>query len=107
MRMMTEPGVSVSVTLERSISDGTTAEELFDLMEMRPSWWQHAACRRHPIEVFFPADARSSRAAKIVCGGCPVREECLEYALATDPPLKGIFGGMTEQERRAIRRLAV
>ncbi len=95
-----------AMTLERSLCEGSTADELFDLMSLRPSWWSEAACRRQPLEVFFPADARSSRQAKNICNVCKVRQQCLEYTLAADPPLKGIFGGMTEQERRSYRRLA-
>ena len=96
-----------TVALERSIGAATTADELLALMEMRPDWWNQAACRRQPIEVFFPPDARSSRAAKAICATCAVRMECLDYAIAADPPLKGIFGGTTEQERRSMRCVAV
>lgn len=39
--------------------------------------------------------------AKQVCGGCPVQAECREYALTE--PVQGIWGGMTEDERRAVR----
>lgn len=106
MVMMTEGSANGMVMLERSVGERTTSDELFDIMEMRPKWWQEAACRRQPLEIFFPADARSSRPAKIICGVCPVRQQCLDYALQADPPLKGIFGGMTEQERRTARRMA-
>jgi hypothetical protein len=55
-------------------------------------------------EVFFPAAVQGAEfevqvsIAKAVCGGCPVRSECLEWALAALP--EGIAGGMTEHERR-------
>jgi WhiB family transcriptional regulator, redox-sensing transcriptional regulator len=96
-----------ALALERSIGSSSTADELLALMDMRPWWWAHAACRRQPLEVFFPPDARSSRAAKAICATCPVKTDCLEYAMAADPPLKGIFGGTTEQERRSMRCVAV
>jgi WhiB family transcriptional regulator, redox-sensing transcriptional regulator len=91
------------VTLERAVSETTTADELLGLLDLRPGWWKQAACRRQPLEVFFPLDARSSRAAKAICAVCCVRGQCLEFAMKADPPLKGIFGGTTEQERRALR----
>jgi WhiB family redox-sensing transcriptional regulator len=74
-----------------------------------------AACREHPIDLFFPAvDARKQHApgkdaqaqiaaAKQVCAGCLVRVECLTYALETDTQ-DGIFGGRTPPERRRIAR---
>jgi WhiB family redox-sensing transcriptional regulator len=96
-----------SLALERSIGSSSTADELLSLMDMRPAWWAQAACRKAPLEVFFPPDARSSRAAKAICATCVVRVECLDYAMCADPPLKGIFGGTTEQERRSMRCVAV
>jgi WhiB family transcriptional regulator, redox-sensing transcriptional regulator len=96
-----------AVALERSIGGTSTADELLSLMDMRPEWWKQAACRRQPLEVFFPPDARSSRAAKAICATCVVRTQCLDYAMGADPPLKGIFGGTTEQERRSMRFVAV
>jgi WhiB family redox-sensing transcriptional regulator len=96
-----------TLALERSIGASSTADELLALMDMRPAWWAQAACRRQPIEVFFPPDARSSRAAKAICATCAVRTECLDFAMCAEPPLKGIFGGTTEQERRSMRCVAV
>ena len=75
---------------------------------VQPGDFRHrAACRRVDPEVFFPAaesgpryEARV-RIAKAVCAGCPVREQCLTWALSALPD--GIAGGMTEQERRIER----
>jgi WhiB family transcriptional regulator, redox-sensing transcriptional regulator len=74
--------------------------------------WRHrAACRDHDPELFFPVSdmgpgARQTEQAKAVCARCPVRAECLEYAL--DNALDhGIYGGTTESERRTLRRRAV
>ena len=47
----------------------------------------------------------STREAKRICGECPVRAECLEYALEEDERF-GIWGGMSERERRKLKRLA-
>jgi WhiB family redox-sensing transcriptional regulator len=74
-------------------------------------WRQRAACRDQDPELFFPVSdmgpgARQTEQAKAVCARCPVRAECLEYAL--DNALDhGIYGGTTESERRALRRRAV
>ena len=71
-------------------------------------WRERAACRDEDPELFFPLSdqgpgARQADEAKAVCARCPVRERCLEYAL--DNGLDhGIFGGLTETERRALRR---
>jgi WhiB family redox-sensing transcriptional regulator len=55
--------------------------------------------------VFFPEKGGSTREAKRICGECPVRAECLEYALEEDERF-GIWGGMSERERRKLKRLA-
>ena len=77
------------------------------------AWRAQAACLRHPSILFFghddsePNAERRSREdrAKEVCSGCVVRTECLDYALATREPY-GIWGGLTELERRArLRRV--
>ena len=71
--------------------------------------WRHrAACRDEDPELFFPISgigpgARQEAEAKAVCARCPVREQCLRYAL--DNGLDhGIFGGTTEPERRELTR---
>ena len=71
-------------------------------------WRHHAACRDEDPELFFPISevgpgARHTAEAKAVCARCPVREQCLRYAL--DNGLDdGIFGGTTERERRTLTR---
>ena len=67
------------------------------------SWQDLANCLGGDPDVFFPARGASTREAKEVCGGCVVREDCLEYALANGEKF-GIWGGMSERERRRIRR---
>src|ERR1700739_605766 len=54
-------------------------------------------------DLFFPERGASTREAKEVCRGCVVREDCLEYALANGEKF-GIWGGLSERERRKIRR---
>ncbi|WP_116042693.1 WhiB family transcriptional regulator [Amycolatopsis palatopharyngis] len=71
-------------------------------------WQSRAACRDEDPELFFPVSdmgpgARQAAQAKSVCARCPVRAECLGYAL--DNGLDhGVFGGTTERERRELTR---
>ena len=66
-------------------------------------WQERARCREHDPEVFFPEKGGSSREAKRICADCPVRIECLAEAL--DNRIEwGVWGGLTERERRALLR---
>lgn len=73
-------------------------------------WRDRAACRGVDSELFFPTaesgPVRTTQvaAAKAVCARCPVRGECLDEALARIP--YGVAGGLTEHERRTLRRSA-
>ena len=66
-------------------------------------WQDQANCLGVDPDLFFPERGASTREAKEVCRGCVVREDCLEYAL-TNGEKFGIWGGMSERERRRIRR---
>ncbi|WP_347060708.1 WhiB family transcriptional regulator [Blastococcus sp. HT6-30] len=66
------------------------------------AWRQDALCAETDPEAFFPDKGGSTREAKRVCTGCPVRAECLEFALANDERF-GIWGGLSERERRRVR----
>jgi WhiB family transcriptional regulator, redox-sensing transcriptional regulator len=73
-------------------------------------WRAEAACRDADPEVFFPGgDVGSARAqvktAKLICPGCPVSAACLNWALASGQEA-GIWGGLTEDERRRLHRRA-
>src|SRR5687767_9409662 len=59
-----------------------------------PAWTSHAACIGSPGELFFPARGEPSKPALEVCGGCPVRQQCLDEALADAALDHGIRGGM-------------
>lgn len=66
-------------------------------------WRDRAACRDEDTELFFPLGTASEAAiamAKAVCRRCPVRDECLTWALESGEE-HGIWGGLTENERRA------
>jgi WhiB family transcriptional regulator, redox-sensing transcriptional regulator len=67
------------------------------------SWQDLANCLGVDPDLFFPERGASTREAKEVCRGCVVRDDCLEYALANGEKF-GIWGGMSERERRRIRR---
>lgn len=72
------------------------------------SWVHDAACREESPELFFPVGTsgpalRQTARAKAVCAGCPVRSECLEWALESGQDA-GVWGGLSEDERRAVKR---
>ena len=71
-------------------------------------WRNDAACRDADPELFFPdREIRSARTqvktAKLICRGCPVQAICLSWALDSGQE-SGIWGGLTEDERRRLRR---
>ena len=77
---------------------------MYDSFDTEDRTWQDDAnCLGVDPDLFFPERGASTREAKEVCRGCVVREECLEYALANGEKF-GIWGGLSERERRRIRR---
>jgi len=73
------------------------------------SWRHYAACADLPVDDFFPQPGPNMhaivRAAKRICNTCPVKTDCLEYAMSFDDrALPGIYGGTTETDRRKIHR---
>ena len=70
------------------------------------SWQEQALCAQTDPEAFFPEKGGSTREAKRICVGCDVKAECLEYALASDERF-GIWGGLSERERRRLKRAVV
>lgn len=74
---------------------------------MTGRWQDRAACQGLDVELFFPLGTTGpaldqANQAKAVCTGCPVSPQCLEWALATHQD--GIWGGLTDDERRTLRR---
>ena len=69
-------------------------------------WQERALCAQTDPEAFFPEKGGSTREAKRVCLTCEVRSECLEYALENDERF-GIWGGLSERERRKLKKRAV
>ena len=76
--------------------------ELLSGLEDR-GWQARANCMGVDPDLFFPERGASTREAKEVCRGCVVRGDCLEYALDNGEKF-GIWGGMSERERRRLRR---
>jgi WhiB family redox-sensing transcriptional regulator len=68
-------------------------------------WAADARCLQAEPDTFFPEKGGSTREAKRICSSCDVRDACLEYALAHDERF-GIWGGLSERERRKLKRLA-
>jgi WhiB family redox-sensing transcriptional regulator len=71
--------------------------------ELDRDWQFRANCMGVDPELFFPERGSSTREAKEVCRGCVVREDCLDFAIANGEKF-GIWGGMSERERRRVRR---
>ncbi len=71
--------------------------------ELDRSWQIRANCMGVDPELFYPERGSSTREAKEVCRGCVVRQECLDYAIDNGERF-GVWGGMSERERRGVRR---
>jgi WhiB family transcriptional regulator, redox-sensing transcriptional regulator len=72
------------------------------------AWRAAGACRTVDPDLFFPATATTGSARQVsralrICAGCPVRQECLEFAIQTRES-HGIWGGTTPEERSRARR---
>ena len=78
-----------------------TLDDIFGAVEQE--WQEQALCAQTDPEAFFPEKGGSTREAKRICKACAVRDECLEYALEHDERF-GIWGGLSERERRRLKR---
>nr|WSX48927.1 WhiB family transcriptional regulator [Streptomyces sp. NBC_00974] len=67
-----------------------------------PAWYELALCAQTGPGFFFPEPGSSLREAKRLCGACEGRAACLEFALANDERF-GVWGGLSEGERQALR----
>ena len=67
-------------------------------------WMDQARCRETDPELFNPDRGMSNREAKRICAACEVRDPCLTYALERD--VSGVWGGLSDKERRALRKAA-
>ena len=79
------------------------------------TWKMRAACLDLPVDIFFPMPGPKCRTkinlAKAICDGCPVKAECLDYAMSfvrgSFTSLPGVYGGTTEKERIRLSRTHV
>ncbi len=67
------------------------------------SWQDYSNCRGADADLFFPERGASTRKAKAICNACQVQGECLEFAIVQSEKF-GIWGGLSERERRKIRK---
>lgn len=74
-------------------------------------WRADAACAQIGGNLWYPEKGEPTRDAKRICAGCPVRSDCLDYALAIEATTGrgwvgryGVWGGLTAQERKALTR---
>ena len=84
------------------LSDSIDSALAVPITEERP-WAVFAACRDRDPDVFFPATVEEEREAIRICNGCAVNLDCLAFALETKVSF-GIWGGLTEKQRRSLRR---
>lgn len=93
--------------IERFSPTGTILRMLIDTITTITSpdldWQQEALCAQTGADFFFPEPGSSVREAKRICGMCPIRSACLEWALDNDERF-GVWGGLSEKERLELRR---
>ena len=82
---------------------GTVVPLLTHTADPAGDWKDQALCAETDPEAFFPEKGGSTREAKRICMSCEVRIECLGYALAHDERF-GIWGGLSERERRRLKK---
>lgn len=70
-------------------------------IDVTGDWQDRALCRTVNADIFFAPGATQEYRAKVVCKTCPVRWECLAYALRYKVE-HGVWGGMTDRERRRV-----
>ena len=77
-------------------------------LDSRAERWSRAACSTADPELFFPISSsgpavHQAKRAKAICARCEIRQACLDYAIDAGP-IQGVWGGMTERERRLLRQ---
>jgi WhiB family transcriptional regulator, redox-sensing transcriptional regulator len=85
---------------ERSSSPRPFASKRAQPLSLQ-SWRLRAACRDADPALFFPERNQSAKPAKRICAECPVREQCLAFAVASGERF-GVFGGLAERERHGM-----
>ena len=77
-------------------------------LDNRAERWSRAACSTADPDLFFPISSsgpavHQAKRAKAICARCEIRQACLDYAIDAGP-IQGVWGGMTERERRLLRQ---
>jgi WhiB family transcriptional regulator, redox-sensing transcriptional regulator len=96
---MVEPGTHVMHRSSETYMDIDLSPE--QQMPEGMEWMLQAKCRGATAQEFFPSDGSGVERAMRVCDGCPVKSDCLEYALEQRIE-HGVWGGASERERRRI-----
>ena len=81
--------------MHRSLIDALAVDDL--------AWQDYSNCAGADADLFFPERGASTRKAKAICNACQVKAECLEFAIQQSEKF-GIWGGLSERERRRIRK---
>lgn len=82
---------------------------LWEALNVDQEWRQHGRCLHAEPDLFYPLKGGSPEPAKRICNGtgdqppCPVREECLEWAMKTGE-VHGVWGGKSKEQRRKLRK---
>ncbi len=79
------------------------SNSVFQKIIPRPDWQDRANCLDADPTLFFPKHGGSTQLAKDICAPCPVRDDCLEYALENNEKF-GVWGGKSKREIRRLRR---
>jgi WhiB family transcriptional regulator, redox-sensing transcriptional regulator len=79
------------------------------LAGQQDDWRSQGACLHADPDVFFPisvagASTTQVRMARAICAGCPVRSDCVDFAVE-HREIQGIWGGTTDEERKKLRRV--
>lgn len=96
----------MSQEAKRRISHGVAAS-LTARLASQGDWAERGLCRETDGDLWFPAqgDHKASQAAKEICGWCPVKAQCADWAL-TSREQHGIWGGLAPKDRERLRRAA-
>jgi WhiB family redox-sensing transcriptional regulator len=75
--------------------------DFLDALQRRPVWQDEGICAQTDPEAFYPEKGGNTRPAKQICASCPVKVECLEWAVENREGF-GVWGGLSERERRPL-----
>jgi len=99
-----ELGVVVSETKNPPKAKANGAGKLTEALGVGMlTWHDHANCKGADADLFFPGAGGSTKKARALCAACEVKIECLDYSVDSGEKF-GIWGGLSERERRRVRR---